>query len=110
MLCDRKFSSRLKGKFYRTIIRLALLYGTECWLVKKSFEHKMEVTELCMLRWMCGHTLMDRIRNQEFRDKLGVAPIFRKMREYRLRWFGHVQRKTLAAPVTRVESIIVVEG
>ena len=60
-----------------------------------------------MLRWMCGHTLMDRIRNQEFRDKLGVALISRKMRENRLRWFGHVQKKTFIAPVRRVESIIV---
>ena len=60
-----------------------------------------------MLRWMCGQTLLDRIRNQEFRDKLGVAPISGKMRQHRLRWFGHVQRKTLAAPMRRVESIIV---
>ena len=54
----------------------------------------MEVTEMRMLRWMCGRTLMDRIRNQEFRDKLGVAPIFEKMRENRLGWFRHVRRKT----------------
>ena len=60
-----------------------------------------------MLRWICGHTLMDRIRNQEFKDKQGVASISRKMRENRLRWFGHVQKKTFAAPVRRVESIIV---
>ena len=52
------------------------------------------------------YTLMDRIRNQEFRDKLGVAFISGKMRENRLRWFGHVHRKTLTAPVRRVESII----
>ena len=50
VLCDRKFPSRLKGKFYRMAIRPALLYGTECWLVKKSFEHKMEVAEMRMLR------------------------------------------------------------
>ena len=35
MLCDRKFLSKLKGKFYRVAIRPALLYGTECWPVKK---------------------------------------------------------------------------
>ena len=81
VLCDRKFSSKLKGKFYRAAIRPALLYGTKCWPVKKIFEHKMEVTELRMLRWMCGHTLMDRIGNQEIRDKLGVTPISRKMRK-----------------------------
>ena len=75
--------------------------------LKKIFEHKMKVTEMRMQRWMCGHTLMDLIRNQEFRDKLGVAPISEKMPENRLRWFEHVQRKTFAAPVRRVESIIV---
>ena len=28
VLCDRKFPSQLKRKFYRVTIRLALLYGT----------------------------------------------------------------------------------
>ena len=44
VLCDRKFSSRVKGKFYGVAIRPAMLYGTEYWPVKKMFEHKMEVT------------------------------------------------------------------
>ena len=43
----------------------------------------MEVTEIHMLRWMRGHTLMDQIRNQEFREKLRVAPISAKLRENR---------------------------
>ena len=64
MLCDKKFPRRLKGKFYRVAIRPALLYGTECWPVKKVFEQRMEVTEMCMLRWMCGNTMMDRISSE----------------------------------------------
>ena len=107
MSCYRKFPNKLKGKFYRAAIRPALLCGTECWPVKKIFEHKMKVKEMRMIRWMCGDTLMDRIRNQEFRYKLGVASISRKMHENRLRLFGHVQRKTFDTPVRRVESIIV---
>ena len=50
MLCDMKFHSRLKGKFYQVAIRLALLYGTKHWPVKKMFDHKMEITEIRMLR------------------------------------------------------------
>ena len=53
VLCDKKIPNKLKGKFYRVAIRPAFLYGTECWPVKKIFEHKMEVTEMRMLRWMC---------------------------------------------------------
>ena len=51
--------------------------------------------------------MRDKIRNQKFREKLGVAPISAKMLENRLRWFGHVQRKTFDAPVRRIETIIV---
>ena len=60
-----------------------------------------------MLRWMCGNTIVDGIKKKEFREKLGVTPLSEKMCENRLRWFGHVQRKTLNSPVRRIESIIV---
>ena len=90
VLCDRKFLIRLKGKFYRVFIRPALLYETECWPVKKFHEQKMEVVEMRMLRWMCGNTIIDRIKNQEFREKVGVTPLVAKMRENGLRWFGHM--------------------
>ena len=55
-----------------------MLYGTKCWPAEKIFEHKIKVIEMRMMRWMCGHVMMDTIRNQEFRKKLGVAPFFQK--------------------------------
>ncbi|VDP06487.1 unnamed protein product [Heligmosomoides polygyrus] len=39
---------------------------------------------------MAGVTRLDRIRNEAIRQKFGVAPIAEKMREARLRWYGHV--------------------
>jgi len=30
VLCDRRVQQKLKGKFYRTTIRPAMLYGAEC--------------------------------------------------------------------------------
>ncbi|WVZ98507.1 hypothetical protein U9M48_043938 [Paspalum notatum var. saurae] len=42
---------------------------------------------------------MDRVRNDEIRDRLVVAPIEEKLVQHRLRWFGHVQRRPPEAPV-----------
>ncbi|KAL6516133.1 hypothetical protein OROGR_019438 [Orobanche gracilis] len=86
VLCDPDMPHRLKGKFYRTAIRPALLYGTECWAVKQYHVQKMNVAEMRMLRWMCGHTKKDRLRNEVIREKVRVASIEGKMMENRLRW------------------------
>ena len=91
VLCDRRIPVKLKGKFYRTAIRPAMLYGSECWATKKQNVQKMGVAEMRMLRWMCGKTQKDKVRNEFFRETVGVAPIEDKLRENRLRWFGHVK-------------------
>ena len=54
---------------------------------------------MCMLRWICGHTRRDRVRNDNIRDRLGVASIEEKLVQHRLRWFGYVQRRPPEAPV-----------
>ncbi|XP_070007787.1 uncharacterized protein [Nicotiana sylvestris] len=52
--------------------------------------------------------LKDKIRNEDIRDKVGVASMEDKMREARLRWFGHIQRRSTDAPVRRCERLDVV--
>ncbi len=64
VLCDKKVPLKLKGKFYSVVVRPTLLYGTEYWPLTKAQEQKMMVAEMRMLRWMCGHTRLDRIRNE----------------------------------------------
>lgn len=107
VLCDRKVPVKLKGKFYRVAIRPAMLYGSECWPITKAQANRVEVAELRMLRWTCGKTMSDMIPNGVFRSALEVESIISKMREGRLRWFGHVRRRPQTAPVRRVESLIV---
>jgi hypothetical protein len=85
VLCDKNVPNKLKGKFYRMTIRPAIMYGIECWVTKGQHVQKMSVAEMRMLRWICGYTRKDRIRNDDIRDKLGVAPIQKKLVQHRLR-------------------------
>ena len=81
VLCDKKVPLKLKGKFYRTAVRPAMLFGTEYWAVKSQHESKVSVAEMRMLRWMNGKTRQDRIRNDTIRERVRVAPIVEKLVE-----------------------------
>ncbi|XP_019259944.1 PREDICTED: uncharacterized protein LOC109237981 [Nicotiana attenuata] len=99
VLCDKKVPLEFKGGFYRAVVRPTILYGAECWLVKIAHIQKMKVAEIRKLRWICDHTRLDKIQNEDIRARVGVAPMEDKMRDVRLRWFRHVQRRSLDAPV-----------
>ena len=99
ILCDKRVPQKLKGKFYRTAVRPAMLYGAECWPTKRRHVQQLGVAEMRMLRWMCGHTRKDRVRNDDIRDRVGVASIEENLVQHRLRWFGHIQRRPPEAPV-----------
>ncbi|KAL6583048.1 hypothetical protein OROMI_005126 [Orobanche minor] len=86
-----------------------MLYGSECWAMKKSLESKLEAAEMRMLCWSCGRTMLDRILNGVLRNALVVSPISAKVREGRLRWFDHVRRRQASALLRRVESLLVEE-
>ncbi|KAH0468953.1 hypothetical protein IEQ34_002185 [Dendrobium chrysotoxum] len=103
LLCDRKVPLKLKGKFYKLVVRPAMLYGVECWPLKEKHNTKLSVAEMRMLRWMSSFTLRDRIRNEHIREKVGVAPVEDKIRESRLRWFGHIKWWPSNDPVRKVE-------
>jgi hypothetical protein len=52
-----------------------------------------------MLRWICDHTRRDQVRNDDIRERLGVAPVEEKLVQHRLRWFGHMQQRPADAPI-----------
>ncbi|KAK3507024.1 hypothetical protein QTP70_000554 [Hemibagrus guttatus] len=93
VLCDQKISARIKGKVYRTVVRPAMLYGLKTVSLRKRQESELEVAELKMLRFSLGVTRLDRIRNEYIRGTAHVGRLGDKVREARLRWFGHVQRR-----------------
>ncbi|KAI5092844.1 hypothetical protein C0J45_17235 [Silurus meridionalis] len=63
--------------------------------LSKRQEVELEVAELKMLRFLLGVTRMDKIRNEFIRVTAHVGCFGDKVREARLRWFGHVQRRDM---------------
>ena len=49
--------------------------------------------EMRMLRWMCGVTTLDKIRDERIRGTTKVGIIAKKVLEIRLKWYGHEIRR-----------------
>lgn len=63
VLCNSKIPTKVTSKLYRTSLRPTMSYGSEWWTAKVQHIYKMNVAKMQMLRWMCGHTKLDNIRN-----------------------------------------------
>ncbi len=51
-------------------------------------------TEMRMVRLIRGVSLKERKTNAELRGRMGIEEISTVLRRNRLRWFGHVERKS----------------
>ncbi|WMV38102.1 hypothetical protein MTR67_031487 [Solanum verrucosum] len=56
----------------------------------------------------CEHTRRDKNLNEDIRDKVGVASVVDKTREARLRWFGHVKKRSVDASRRKCERLAIV--
>ena len=93
VLCDRKISARVKDKMCKSVVRPAILYGMETVAVTERQVGKKEVAELKMVRWALGVTRKDRIGSEYVRGTAKIAKLGDKLRNARLRWYGHVKRR-----------------
>ena len=82
-----------KGKMYSSVVRPAMVYALETVAVTKKQVEEMEVAKMKMLRFAMGVTRKDKIRNKYIRSTVKIEQLGMKMREGRLRWYGHVMRR-----------------
>ena len=89
VLCDKRVPPHVKGKILKMIVQPAMLYGMETVPVTSANVTKLEVTEMQMCIWTCGHTLSEHVRNENITERLNVESIAERCRKARLRWFGY---------------------
>ena len=70
-----------------------MVYEIETVAVTKKQVEEMEVAEMKMLRFAMRATRKDNIRNDHIRSTVKVERLGMKMKEGRLRWYGHVMRR-----------------
>lgn len=89
---------RMKGKFYKSAVRLnCMLYCSKCWVVDKNVEQRINVKEMGMLTWMSGVTKGNGIGNEHVRGSICVESIVDKMRDFKVQaemvWACFIKRE-----------------
>ena len=74
---------------------------------KKANLQSLERTERMMVRWMCGVSLRNRKCSVDLYSLLGVQSVDEVVRRGRLRWFGHVERKSKDDWVSACRHVVV---
>ena len=90
LLTNRYINIMTRGKIFNVCVRSVLLYGSECWAMRKEDKARLERNDQAMLRWICGVKISDRVSVDSLYQRLGIAPLTTLLRSRRLRWFGHV--------------------
>ena len=60
-----------------------------------------------MVRWMCGVSLKDRKSSVDLHSFLGVLSVAEVVRRGRLRWYGHLDRKSGDDWVSACRNVVV---
>jgi len=98
VLCDKKVPRLLKGKFYRAVVRPAMLYGTECWPIKNSHIQKMHIAEMRIVRRIRWLTRIETSRTDAMLmtcERLAVVGT-RRGRGRPKKYWGEVIRQDMA--------------
>ena len=94
ILAVRGVPLRVKGKIYRACVQSVLMYGSETWALRVEDMNKLKRAERGMIRIMCDVNPKLQKPSEELISLLGIDPVSDLVVRSRLRWFGHVERKS----------------
>ena len=90
---NQDISRSLKVRIYKALILPIALYGAESWTLRQADTRHLESFEMRCLRVILGVHLMDRLKNEEIRQRLNIPnTICEEVSKRRMKWFGHVVR------------------
>src|SRR6218665_2922461 len=67
---EKSTSIATKMKHYYALVVSVLLYGSECWSLRKEDERRLLVAEMSWLRRIIGRSRREKVRNEQTREEL----------------------------------------
>jgi len=92
-------TKKTKTKLYKALIRPAVVYGSECWVLTENIKQKLLVFERKIPRRIFGPTQNatesgDSKQMKNWEKAINNENIVRYIKYKRLSWLGHVERMT----------------
>ena len=109
LLVNRGIHLKSRGKVYEACIRSVLLYGAETWALTDRLVNVLRSCDRRMLRYMAGVRWQDAHgrSSSKVAEMCGVEDVAVKIRQRRLRWYGHVRRSQEESILREVEELAV---
>jgi len=89
---NRHLSIHTKVRVYEACVLSILLYGAESWATYRPQESRLSAFHTFNLRFILGKTWEDKMTNEDVFRITGSGPLSSRLKFFRLRWAGHVNR------------------
>ena len=90
LLTSKPVPFDLRGHLFSSNVRSSMLHDTETWPMTSDALHRLCRNDRAMIRWIWGVKPSDDPSMDDLHAKLGICDLAVRVRERRLRWFGHV--------------------
>lgn len=85
---------KVRAHLFNSTVLPALNYGSETWTLRENERKKLITTQRAMERKIVGVRINDRVRSDEIRKKTQFKDAYVDATQRKLRWAGHVARRT----------------
>ena len=82
-----------------------MLHAAETWAMKVDTLNRLRRNDRAMIRWICNVRAKDEVSSDSLLTKLGIQDLDVVLRTSRMRWFGHVERRSTQAECGCTEKI-----
>ena len=89
---NKKLTAYTKIQVNRACVLSTLLYCSESWTLCAQQERKLNTFHMGCHQSIFGLTWQDKVPNREVLEQAGIFSVYTLLKQWRLRWLGHVVR------------------